>query len=115
MNSFGKLKFVHVVVDTYSKAVFATAQSGEKVSNVIKVVKSAMLVLGVPWIIKTDNGPVYISQEFNFFLKSWNIQYATGVPYNPQDRQSLKELIGRLKISYKDRKAIICPQTHSLL
>lgn len=103
-NSFGKLKFVHVVVDTYSKAVFATAQSGEKARNAIKAVKSAMLVLGVPWTIKTDNGPAYTSQEFNSFLKYWNMQSATGIPYNPQGQaiierthRTIKDLLQRQK------------------
>ena len=65
-------------------SLFAIAQSGEKTSNVIKAIKMAMLTMGVPWAIKTDNGPAYNSSSFQQFLKSWGIYHTTGIPYNPQ-------------------------------
>lgn len=40
--------------------------------------------MGVPWAIKTDNGPAYTSSSFQQFLKSWGIYHTTGIPYNPQ-------------------------------
>ena len=38
---------------------YVVAMTDEKASHVIKAMKSAMLVVGVPWAFKTDNGPAY--------------------------------------------------------
>lgn len=50
---FGNLTYVHVVVDTCSAFVNAVARAGEKASRAIKAIKSAMLVMAVPWALKT--------------------------------------------------------------
>ncbi|KAL6038239.1 hypothetical protein STEG23_034912 [Scotinomys teguina] len=47
----------------------------------------AFAYLGVPNLIKTDNGPAYASQGFQKFCKRWSIQHKTGIPYNPQDAE----------------------------
>ena len=40
--------------------------------------------MGTPSSIKTDNGPTYISRQFEQFLQSFSIKHITGIPYNPQ-------------------------------
>ena len=60
---FGRLKYVHVTTDTFSKMIWATALPGEKVQHVCKHLLSCFAVLGVPEEIKTDNGPAYLSQK----------------------------------------------------
>ncbi|NXI06449.1 POK25 protein, partial [Pachycephala philippinensis] len=53
--SFGRLKHIHVSIDTFSGAIFASAHEGEKAENVIKHFLQAFLSLGVLQEIKTDN------------------------------------------------------------
>ncbi|TRZ05154.1 hypothetical protein HGM15179_021953, partial [Zosterops borbonicus] len=62
---FGRLKYVHVTVDTFSSVMWASAHTGEKTKthNVIAHWRQALAVLGIPSAIKTDNGPAYISQK----------------------------------------------------
>ena len=85
---FGKLAYVHVIVDTYSHVVMATARTGEAVKDVIHLIM-CYSSLGVPKRIKTDNGPAYTSQAK--FCIQWGIEHTTGTPYNPQGQAIIED------------------------
>ncbi|RLV63233.1 hypothetical protein DV515_00018477, partial [Chloebia gouldiae] len=68
---FGRLKYVHVTVDTFSSAMWASAHTGEKARDVIAHWRQAFAVLGIPSAVKTDNGPAYASQQVRQFLQLW--------------------------------------------
>ncbi|XP_052616418.1 KRAB-A domain-containing protein 2 [Peromyscus californicus insignis] len=101
--SFGKLKFIHVTVDTFSGFICVSAHSGEATKDVINHMLHVFTVLGQPKCIKTDNGPGYTSNRFKqFCLQLW-IKHVTGIPYNPQGQgiverahQTLKNTISKL-------------------
>ncbi|OWK64025.1 Endogenous retrovirus group K member 8 Pol protein [Lonchura striata] len=80
---FGRLKYMHVSVDTFSGAVFASLHTGEKTKDSIKHLYMAFATLGVPKAIKTDNGPGFTSARFKQFLQQWGIAHTTGIPHNP--------------------------------
>ncbi|RMC05527.1 hypothetical protein DUI87_18723 [Hirundo rustica rustica] len=61
---FGRLKYVHVTVNTFS-AMWASAHTGEKARDGIAHWRQAFAVLGVPSSVKTDNGPAYASQQID--------------------------------------------------
>ncbi|TRZ17283.1 hypothetical protein HGM15179_009816 [Zosterops borbonicus] len=82
VSQFGRLKYVHVSVDTFSGAVYASAHTGEKTGDVIKHLLQAFSFLGIPKVIKTDNGPGYVSKELCNFLQQWGIEHKTGIPYS---------------------------------
>ncbi|NWH97579.1 POK6 protein, partial [Tichodroma muraria] len=49
------------------------------------VIKHFLLVfstLGIPQLIKTDNGPSYTSQKFKQFLNQWGVKHTTGIPHS---------------------------------
>ncbi|CAK6434016.1 unnamed protein product [Pipistrellus nathusii] len=101
---FGKLKYVHVTIDTYSGFIFATLHSGEASKNIIAHVFQCLTVMGKPQKIKTDNGPGYTSQAFQTFCHQFQIKHITDIPYNPQGQgiverahQTLKNTINKLK------------------
>ncbi|RMB91430.1 hypothetical protein DUI87_32221 [Hirundo rustica rustica] len=62
-----------ISVDTFSGAVFASAHTGEKTSDVIKHLNQAFSFMGIPKELKTDNGPAYRSREFSSFLQQWGV------------------------------------------
>ncbi|RMC05474.1 hypothetical protein DUI87_18667 [Hirundo rustica rustica] len=70
---FGRLKYVHVTVNTFSSAMWASAHTGEKTRDVIAHWRQAFAVLGIPSAVKTDNSPAYASQKVQQFLQLWNI------------------------------------------
>lgn len=99
ISSFGKLKYVHVSVDTCSGVIFASPLSGEKASHVIQHCLEAWSAWGLPQILKTDNGPAYTSTKFAQFCHHMGIKHITGLPYNPQG-QGIVERANRTLKSY---------------
>lgn len=72
---FGRLKCVHMSIDTFPGAIFASAHAGEKTRDVEKHLVQAFAVLGMPKEIKTDNGPAYTSKDFECFCQQWGIHH----------------------------------------
>lgn len=66
-NEFGKLKYIHVTVDTFSGFIFASLHTGEALKNVIAHVLQCLSVIGKPRVVKTDNGPGYVGKNFQAF------------------------------------------------
>lgn len=100
---FGKQRFVHVTVDTFSGFILATPQTGEASKNVISHVIHCLATIGKPHTIKTDNGPGYTGKNFQDFCQKLQIKHVTGIPYNPQGQgvverahQTLKNALNRL-------------------
>ncbi|KGL76856.1 hypothetical protein N309_09186, partial [Tinamus guttatus] len=80
---FGHLKYVHVSIDTFSLATWATSQAGETARHVCRHMHTAIAALGAPLAIKTDNGPAYVSKTFWHFCQQWGITHTTGIPHSP--------------------------------
>ncbi|RMC05083.1 hypothetical protein DUI87_18265 [Hirundo rustica rustica] len=86
----GRSKYVRVSVDIFSGAIFASAHTGEKTSDVIKHLIQAFSFMGIPRELKTHNGPAYCSREFSSFLQQWGVGHKTGIPHSPT-RQAVVE------------------------
>ncbi|KAL6045245.1 hypothetical protein STEG23_009537 [Scotinomys teguina] len=74
---FGKLKYVHHTIDTYSGFQWATALSSEKADSVITHLLEVMAIMGIPAQIKTDNAPAYVSGKMKQFFAYYNIKHIT--------------------------------------
>ncbi|KAL6084079.1 hypothetical protein STEG23_007932 [Scotinomys teguina] len=81
---FGRLKYVHVSVDTCSRIIHATPLTGEKASDVIAHCLEAWTAWGKTQQVKTDNGPAYTGQKFTAFFRQMDVQLLHGLPYNSQ-------------------------------
>ena len=81
---FGKLKYVHVSVDTCSGIIHTTPMTGEKATHVIAHCLEAWAAWGKPQQLKTDNGPAYTGQRFTSFCQRMGVQLTHGLSYNPQ-------------------------------
>lgn len=95
--SFGKLKYVHVTIDTFSGFLMATAQAGEASKHCIAHCLKCFAVMGQPKCMKTDNGPGYIGQKFQKFCHTLGIDHKTGIPYNPQGQGIIERAHSTLK------------------
>ncbi|NXO61160.1 POK25 protein, partial [Aramus guarauna] len=87
---FGKQKYIHVSIDTFSGALYASCHTGEKARDARRHFLQAFATLGIPQKIKTDNGPAYISVTLQAFFNTWGITHITGIPHSPTG-QSLIE------------------------
>ncbi|RMC18088.1 hypothetical protein DUI87_04967 [Hirundo rustica rustica] len=79
---FGQPKYVHVTVNTFSSAMWASAHTGEKTRNVIAHWRQAFAVLGIPSAVKTNNGPAYASQKVRQFLQLRGVSHKIGIPHS---------------------------------
>jgi hypothetical protein len=61
---FGKLKYIHVCIDTCSGFLFASLYTGEASRNAIDHCLQDFNAMGLPKVIKTDNGPSYTGQLY---------------------------------------------------
>ncbi|KAL6031936.1 hypothetical protein STEG23_004786 [Scotinomys teguina] len=74
---FGRLKYVHHTIDTYSGFQWATPMSSEKADSVITHLLEVMAIMGIPVQIKTDNAPAYVSNKMRQFFVYYNIRHVT--------------------------------------
>ncbi|RMB92637.1 hypothetical protein DUI87_30946 [Hirundo rustica rustica] len=94
---FGWLKYVHVTVDTFSSAMWASAHTGEKARDVIAHWRQAFAVLGIPSAVKTDNGPAYAFQKVRQFLQLWGVSHKFGILHSPTGQAIVERSHGTLK------------------
>ncbi|XP_017599597.1 PREDICTED: endogenous retrovirus group K member 25 Pol protein-like [Corvus brachyrhynchos] len=80
----------------------AIVAAWERASDVRRHLVQAFATLGIPKVIKTDNGPAYSSKEFRSFLQQWGIEHKTGIPYSPTGQaiverahQNIKRMLQR--------------------
>ena len=76
----------------------------ENLQNVISHLHSYFATMGLPQIIKTDNGPTYTSSAFRDFFKAWSIKHHTGIPYNPQGQAIVEQTNKSLKETLQKQK-----------
>ena len=65
--------------------------------------KLALLVMGMPWLLVTDSGPDYSSQQFSTFLSSWRISHCFEILYNLKGQ----EVVERVNHSLKEVFALV--------
>ncbi|RMC21699.1 hypothetical protein DUI87_02567 [Hirundo rustica rustica] len=113
---FDRLKYVHVTVDTFSSAMWASAHTGEKARDVIAHWRQAFAVLGIPSAVKTDNGPAYASQKVRQFLQSWGVSHNFGIPHPPTGQAIVERNHGTLKrVLQKQKRGMQGETPHSQL
>ena len=95
-----------VLIDAHSKWIEAFVTSTSTSSVVIEELRTTFAQFGLPEMIATDNGPCFISDEFETFLEQNGIKHAKSSPYHPASnglaeravQQSLKKVCdGSLK------------------
>lgn len=89
ITEFGKLKYVHVSVDTCSGIIHATPLSGEKTRNVMGHCLEAWAAWGKPQQLKMDNGPAYMAQTLSAFCQQMEVVLNHRSPY-PQGQDIIK-------------------------
>ena len=71
--------------------------SSEFSKHAISALLLTFPVIGIPLVLKTDNGPTFTSHSFCSFLMEWNITHIMGIPYNPQGQTIIKRAHRTLK------------------
>nr|AAD39689.1 reverse transcriptase [Human T-lymphotropic virus 2] len=106
---YKKYKYcLHVWVDTFSGAVSVSCKKKETSCETISAFLQAISLLGKPLHINTDNGPAFLSQEFQEFCTSYHIKHSTHIPYNPTSSGLVERTNGIIK-NLLNKYLLDCP------
>ncbi|XP_062576257.1 uncharacterized protein K02A2.6-like [Saccostrea cucullata] len=98
-----------IVTEYYSRYFEVAKLPNTRSGTVIDRLKSMLARHGIPYEVKSDNGPQYISQEFRQFAKDWNFKHTTSSPYHQQANglaertvQTVKQLLEKSRVDGSD-------------
>ena len=69
-----------VVVDYYSRFFEVVVMKSTKSHDVIRALNPIFARYGYPFSLKSDNGPQFVSEEFEAYLRENGIQHVTSPP-----------------------------------
>ncbi|XP_048584683.1 uncharacterized protein K02A2.6-like [Nematostella vectensis] len=73
-----------VVVDNYSRWPEVVLLKKTDAPHVITALEGIFTTHGIPYTVRSDNGPPFASKEFENFLEFLGIEHKKGIPYWPQ-------------------------------
>ena len=76
--------YLLVVIDRYSRYPEVEVVRSTKASSVIPKLDKIFAVHGIPFVIKSDNGPPFSSDEFRRYCQALGIKHEFSTPYWPQ-------------------------------
>ena len=90
-----------VIQDSYSKWPEIIKMSSTTTAAVIKVLREVFSRTGIPFVIVSDNGPQFISEELQAFMKSNRINHILTPTYHPKSNGLAERLVGSFKSAMK--------------
>lgn len=97
-----------VVADYYSRYIEVEIMTKADTAETIRRLNRIFARFGLPLSMQADNGPQFISEEFEQYCENDNIHLHNSIPYWPQqngevERQN-RSLLKRLKISQLEKR-----------
>ena len=86
-----------IVVDVFSKYIIVRKLPNS--TSAAMCIELSMIVkeLGLPHIMRSDNGPCYNSKEFQQFLQCYSITHQTSSPNHPRSNGFVERMVGVAK------------------
>ena len=86
-----------IVADVFSKYILVRKLPNSTSAAVCIELSMIVTELGLPHIIRSDNGPCYNSKEFQQFLQHYNITHQTSSPSHPRSNRFIERMVGVAK------------------
>ena len=86
-----------IVADVFSKYFPVRKLANSTSAAVCAELATIVTELGLPHIIRSDNGPCYNSKEFQQFLQHYNITHHTSSPHHPRSNSFTERMVGDTK------------------
>ena len=101
-------KTITFVIDYFSRFLEVAIMKSTTSSKVIEAMTPMFARFGVPFSLRTDNGPQFVSEEFETFLRTHGVQHQKTAPLWPQangevERQN-RSLLKCLQIAHLEGK-----------
>ena len=90
-------KITLVLTDTYSKWMDINSMSDIKAVTLIDALHVSFATHGLPYIIVSDNGPLFTSKEFKNFIHENGIKHITTAPYHPSSNGTAERAVQTFK------------------
>ena len=94
--SFTEKDFL-IVADVFSKYFLVRKLANSSSAAVCAEIATIVTELGLPHIIRSDNGPCYNSKEFQQLLQCYNITHHTSSPHHPRSNGFVERMVGVAK------------------
>ena len=72
------------IMDLYSRFPVVTHLASESTDGVVRALENVFCLFGTPARLISDNGPQFISHQFQQFLVKWTVSHEKTVPYCPR-------------------------------
>ena len=86
-----------IVTDVFSKYFLVRKLANSTSAAVCAELTTIVTELGLPHIIRSDNGPCYNSKKFQQFLQCYNITHHTTSPHHPRSNGFIERMLGVAK------------------
>ena len=86
-----------IVADVFSKYILVRKLPNSTSATVCIELSMIVTELGLPHIIRSDNGPYYNSKEFQQFLQYYSITHQTSSPNHPRSNGFIERMVGVAK------------------
>ena len=86
-----------ILVDYYSRFPEVVTLTSTTSAKLVSVLHSIFARHGVPEVFRSDNGPQFVSADFQRFLQRLGIQHITSSPYYPQSNGEAERMVRTVK------------------
>ena len=86
-----------IVADVFSKYFLVRKFANSTSAAVCAEIATIVTKLGLPHIIRSDNGPCYNSKEFQQLLQHFNITHHSSSPHHPRSNGFVERMVGVAK------------------
>ena len=86
-----------IVADVFSKYFLVRKLANSSSAAVCAEIATIVTELGLPHIIRSDNGPCYNSKEFQQLLQHYNITHHTSSPHHQRSNGFVERMVGVAK------------------
>ena len=86
-----------VIVDYFSNFIEVEHMNDTTSKSLIRVFKQNFARHGIPVVLISDNGPQYVSHEFESFLESYGVEHITSSPRYPQSNGQAEKAVQIIK------------------
>ena len=98
-------KMILIVIDAHSRWIEAYPTESATSSVVIELLQALFSQFGIPKVLVTDNGPCFVSEEYEIFMAKNGVKYITSAPYHPATNGLAERAVQTVKRGLKRHKA----------
>ena len=84
---------ISMILDYFSKFLIVRKLPTSTTGAIVKELSITFSEYGIPFIIQSDNGPCYSSQEFKTFLQDLQVTHHTSSPHYPQSNGIAESMV----------------------